>query len=40
MGPCDEITRPQKTSLKNQKGSKFLENVFDEKVLINPVLEA
>jgi hypothetical protein len=46
MGPCDEITCPVKKlpDLKkhviNQKGSKLLKNFFDEKVLINPALEA
>jgi hypothetical protein len=47
MGPCDEIISPVtklpdlKKHLKNPKGgSKFLKNFFDEKVLINPVLEA
>jgi hypothetical protein len=45
MGPCDEITSPVtklpdlKKHIKNQKGSKFLKNFFDEKVLINPALE-
>jgi hypothetical protein len=46
MGPCDEITSPVtklpdlKKHLKKQKGSKFLKNFFDEKVLINLVFEA
>jgi hypothetical protein len=36
--PCDEITGPKKIS-KNKKGSKFWKNFFDEKALINTVLE-
>jgi hypothetical protein len=46
MGTCDEITSPVtklpdlKKHLENQKGSKFLKTFFDEKFLINPVLEA
>jgi hypothetical protein len=37
MGPCDEITSPvtklqDQKNIKNQKGSKFLKNFFDEKV--------
>jgi hypothetical protein len=46
MGPCDEITSPLtklpdlKKHLKKPQGNKFLKNFFDEKVLINPVLEA
>jgi hypothetical protein len=46
MGPCDETTSPVtklpdlKKHIKNQKRSKFFKNFFDEKVLINPALEA
>jgi hypothetical protein len=46
MGPCDEITSPVtklpdlKKHLKKPKRKKIFEKLFDEKVLINTVLDA